>query len=134
MDKKSFYITTTLPYVNAPLHMGHALELVRADTVARYKKLTGYDVYFNTGTDEHGMKIYEKAKEKGVPVQKFIDDGFETFKEQLHMFGVSDEIHFVRTTDPHHEASAQEFWSRVEKNGYIYKKNYEAKYCVSCES
>jgi methionyl-tRNA synthetase len=134
MVKKSFYITTTLPYVNAPLHMGHALEFVRADTIARYKKLQGLDVYFNTGTDEHGIKNYQKAEEQKISAQKFVDAGFETFKEQLRMFGVSDDIHFVRTTDPHHEKAAQEFWRRVEKNGYIYKKNYEAKYCIGCES
>lgn len=131
--KNSFYITTTLPYVNAPLHMGHALEFVRADTIARYKKLLGFDVYFNTGTDEHGMKIYEKAKENNISPQEFVDQGFETFKEQLKMFGVSEDIHFVRTTDEHHIKAAQEFWKRVNDNGYIYKKNYEAKYCVGCE-
>ena len=134
MTKNNFYITTTLPYVNAPLHIGHALELVRADTIARYKKLIGYDVYFNTGTDEHGIKVYEKAKEKKIKVQNFVNQGFETFKEQLKMFGITDDAHFVRTTDEHHKKSAQEFWNRVYKNGYIYKKNYEAKYCVGCES
>ena len=133
-NNKNFYITTTLPYVNAPLHMGHALEFVRTDTIARYKKLVGYDVYFNTGTDEHGMKIYERAKKEGIDPQKFVDQGFETFKEQIKMFGVSDDIHFIRTTDKHHERAAQEFWKRVSNNGYIYKKNYEAKYCVGCES
>jgi methionyl-tRNA synthetase len=129
MKKNSFYITTTLPYVNAPLHMGHALEFVRADTIARYKKLIGDDVYFNTGTDEHGIKIYEKAKE-----QNLTDQGFKTFKNQIKMFGISEDVHFVRTTDENHVASAQEFWKRVFKNGYIYKKNYEAKYCIGCES
>jgi len=132
--QKSFYLTTTLPYVNAPLHMGHALEFVRADTIVRYKKLLGYDVYFNTGTDEHGLKIYEKAKEKGIETQKFVDQGFETFKEQLKMFGVVNDIHFIRTTDKSHEKAAQEFWKKVNENGYIYKKTYEAKYCVGCES
>lgn len=134
MKKDSFYITTTLPYVNAPLHMGHALEFVRADTIARYKKLRGYDVFFNTGTDEHGLKIYEKAKENNLSPKEFVDKGFETFKEQLKMFGVSEDIHFVRTTDEEHIASAQWFWKLVEKNGFIYKKNYEAKYCAGCES
>ncbi len=132
--QKTFFLTTTLPYVNAPLHMGHALEFVRADTIARYKKLSGFDVYFNTGTDEHGLKIFEKAKEKGLTAQEFVDQGFEVFKEQLKMFGVSDDIHFIRTTDKSHEKAAQEFWVRVNDNGYIYKKNYEAKYCVGCES
>jgi len=134
MKKNSFYITTTLPYVNAPLHLGHALELVRADTIARYKKLIGCDVYFNTGTDEHGIKIYEKAVENNLTAQEFVDKGFETFKEQLKMFGVSEDVHFVRTTDAHHEKAAQEFWKKVAQNGFIYKKNYEAKYCVGCES
>ncbi len=132
--KNSFYITTTLPYVNAPLHMGHALELVRADAIARSKKLAGFDVYFNTGTDEHGIKIYERAKEEGKEVQNFVDQGFETFKKQLKMFGVSEDVHFVRTTDPHHIKSAQYFWKLVADNGFIYKKNYEAKYCIGCES
>ncbi len=132
---KNFYITTTLPYVNAPLHMGHALEFVRADTIARYKKLIGGDVFFNTGTDEHGMKIFEKAEEKGIDVQSFVDQGFETFKESLSMFGVDESIlHFIRTTDKNHEKSAQEFWKKVKDNGYIYKKLYLAKYCVGCES
>ena len=134
MTKNNFYITTTLPYVNAPLHMGHALEFVRADTIARYKKLVGYDVFFNTGTDEHGMKIYEGAKAKGLEPQEFVDENFVVFKEQLQIFGLSSDVHFIRTTDKNHEAGAQEFWRRVADNGYIYKKNYEAKYCVGCES
>jgi methionyl-tRNA synthetase len=132
--KKAFYLTTTLPYINAPLHMGHALEFVRADTIVRYKKLQGFDVYFNTGTDEHGLKIFEKAKEKGVSTQEFVDTGFAIFKEQVKMFGVSDDIHYLRTTDEKHIRACQEFWKRVNDNGYIYKKNYEAKYCVGCES
>lgn len=133
-SQKTFYLTTTLPYVNAPLHMGHALEFVRADTIARYKKLIGYNVYFNTGTDEHGIKIYEKARENGLDTQEFVDQGFATFQEQLKMFGVASDVHFIRTTDEHHTKAAQEFWRCVSDNGYIYKKNYEAKYCVGCES
>jgi methionyl-tRNA synthetase len=133
-NKKSFYITTTLPYVNAPLHMGHALEFVRADAIARYKKLAGYDVYFNTGTDEHGMKIYEKAMLEKKSPQEFVDESFLKFKESVKIFGMDSEIlHFVRTTDKHHVSAAQAFWKRVNDNGYIYKKNYEAKYCVGCE-
>ena len=129
-----FYLTTTLPYVNAPLHMGHALEFIRADTIARYKKLIGYDVYFNTGTDEHGLKIFEKAKEQNKTPQEFVNEGFEIFKEQLKIFGISSDIHFIRTTDKKHEMLAQEFWKRVNDNGYIYKKTYKARYCVGCES
>ncbi len=132
--KKSFYITTTLPYVNAELHMGHALEFVRADAIVRYKKLAGFDVFFNTGTDEHGTKIYEKAAESGLDPQAFVDQGFENFKQSLDIFGVTKDIHFIRTTDEHHIKSAQAFWNKVQENGYIYKKNYASKYCVGCES
>jgi methionyl-tRNA synthetase len=132
--KKSFYLTSTLPYVNAPLHMGHALELIRADTIARYKKLQGFDVYFNTGTDEHGVKIYDKATSSGISAQDFVDQGFETFKEQLRMFNLCEDIHFIRTTDEKHIKIAQDFWRKVKENGYIYKKNYKTKYCSGCES
>ena len=135
MEQKSFYITTTLPYVNAPLHMGHALEFVRADAYARYKRLLGYDVYFNTGTDEHGVKIYTKALEAGLEPQEFVDRGFATFQDQLLSFGVdTTTTHFIRTTDTKHIRIAQEFWKRVQDNGFLYKKTYHAKYCVGCES
>lgn len=131
--KKPFYITTTLPYVNAPLHMGHALEFIRADAVARYKMLSGYDVFFNTGTDEHGQKIFTKAQEQGVSPQAFVDQSFLTFRQQVESFGMTESLHFIRTTDAHHMSAAQEFWKRVADRGYIYKKNYQAKYCVGCE-
>lgn len=133
MNKNSFYLTTTLPYVNADLHMGHALEFIRADIIARYKKLQGFDVFFNTGTDEHGIKIYEKALALGKDPKDFVDKSFLKFKESVKIFGMDDTLHFIRTTDLHHEKAAQEFWKRVYDNGYIYKKNYEAKYCVGCE-
>ncbi len=134
MSKNSFYITTTLPYVNAPLHIGHALEFVRADTIARYKKLLGHDVYFNTGTDEHGMKVYNTALRAKMIPQDFVDREFAAFREQIKMFGINEDVHFIRTTDKHHQEAAREFWERVDKNGYIYKKDYEAKYCVGCEN
>ncbi len=134
MEQKPFYLTTTLPYVNADLHMGHALEFVRADIIARYKKLQGFDVFFNTGTDEHGMKIFETAAKNGMTPQAYVDKSFESFKESVKIFGLDESVlHYVRTTDAHHEAAAQEFWKRCEANGYIYKKNYQAKYCVGCE-
>jgi len=133
-EKKPFYLTTTLPYVNADLHMGHALEFVRADIIARYKRLQGCDVFFNTGTDEHGMKIYERALENKLSPQEFVDNSFVRFKESVKIFGMDEEIlHFIRTTDENHIKSAEEFWIRCVNNGYIYKKNYEAKYCVGCE-
>ena len=130
---KTFYITTTLPYVNADLHMGHALEFVRADSIARYKKLAGFEVFFNTGTDEHGMKIFETAKEVSKSPKEFVDNAFKRFKEQAKSFGISEDVHYVRTTDERHEKSAQKFWQKVLNNGFIYKKNYKTKYCVGCE-
>lgn len=131
---RPFYITTTLPYVNAPLHMGHALEFIRTDAIVRYKKLIGNDVFFNTGTDEHGQKIYTKALEAGKSPQQFVDDAFAVFRKQVQAFGISEDAHFIRTTDEHHVRSAQVFWQRVADNGYIYKKSYQSKYCVGCES
>jgi methionyl-tRNA synthetase len=130
---KSFYLTTTLPYVNADLHMGHALEMVRADSFVRFKKLQGFDVFFNSGTDEHGMKIYEKALEKSKEPQGFVDEAFLRFKEQIKSFGMLEDLVLIRTTDKKHEEAAQRFWSEVKKNGFIYKKNYQTKYCVGCE-
>lgn len=132
-SEKTFYLTTTLPYVNADLHMGHALEFVRADIIARAKKLQGFDVYFNTGTDEHGMKIYERAVAEEKSPKEFVDDSFNRFKESVKIFGMDPDLHFIRTTDEHHEKAAQEFWKRVSDNGYIYKHNYQARYCVGCE-
>jgi len=132
-DNKKFYITTTLPYVNASPHMGHALEFVRADVIARYKKLQGFDVFFNTGTDEHGQKIYQKALEENKSVEEYSDYYANKFKELLNLLGISKDVNFIRTTDAHHIKSAQEFWKLCDKNGFIYKKNYQIKYCVGCE-
>ncbi len=131
--QKLFYITTTLPYVNSIPHIGHALEFIRADSIARFKKHEGFDVFFNTGTDEHGLKIYQKAEEAGVEPQVYVDQAAAKFKEILPMLGISQDVNFVRTTDEHHIKAAQEFWRVVKKNGYIYKKNYSVKYCVGCE-
>lgn len=114
--------------------MGHALEFVRTDTLARYYELLGHEVFFNTGTDEHGIKIFEKAAEQGVSVQDFVDENVAKFRDSLQMFGISDTAHYIRTTDAHHITAAQAFWKLVQNNGYIYKKNYTAKYCIGCES
>lgn len=133
MKKKPFYITTTLPYVNAEPHVGHALEFIRADVIARAKKLRGHEVFFNTGTDEHGTKIERNAASRNIPVQEFVDKSSETFKKLLPLLGISNEAHFIRTTDPRHIKCAEEFWKRCDKAGYIYKKNYTTKYCVGCE-
>ncbi len=113
--------------------MGHALEFVRADIIARYKKLLGYEVFFNTGTDEHGQKIYQKALDNKQTPQEFADFYAGKFKELLSLLGVSEDVNFIRTTDAGHIKTAQEFWKLCDKNGYIYKKNYQVKYCVGCE-
>lgn len=130
---KSFYITTTLPYVNSDPHVGFAMELVRADIIARSKKLEGFEVFFNTGTDEHGQKLFTAAKEAGKEVKEYVDGYAEVFKSLPNALGILEDIHFIRTTDVHHEKAAQEFWKLCDKNGYIYKKNYTTKYCVGCE-
>jgi methionyl-tRNA synthetase len=113
--------------------MGHALEFVRTDTIARYKTFQGFDVFFNTGTDEHGQKIAGKAEEKGLSPQEFVDESFLGFRQQIESFGLSEKVNLIRTTDAHHISAAQEFWKRCNDNGYIYKKNYQARYCVGCE-
>lgn len=132
-SRAPFYITTTLPYVNASPHMGHALEFVRADIIARFKKHLGFDVFFNTGTDEHGQKLFESSLKAGLDVKKYVDESSENFKKILHTLGISSDIHFIRTTDEKHIRTATEFWKKVKANGYIYKKNYKSKYCVGCE-
>jgi methionyl-tRNA synthetase len=129
---KKWYITTTLPYVNADPHIGFALEIVHADIVARAKALQGYDVFFNTGTDEHGQKIAEKAGEQGEDPQVYVDRYAEKFKTLRETLDLS-YTHFIRTTNAHHKAAAQEFWKRCDAAGDIYKKQYKVKYCVGCE-
>lgn len=130
--KKKFYITTTLPYVNADPHIGFALEIIQADVIARYYRSNGYEVFFNTGTDEHGLKILRGAEIEKLDPKKYCDIYAEKnrkLKEALNLSYNS----FVRTTDAHHIKSAQEFWGRCYKNGDIFKKNYKIKYCVGCE-
>ena len=133
MSKKNIYITTTLPYVNSDPHVGFAMEIIRADALARYYTLTGNNVFFNTGTDEHGLKIWQNAKDAGVDTKNYVDSYAEKFKGLSDILNLHDDIHFIRTTDENHIKAAQEFWKLVDKNGYIYKANYEAKYCVGCE-
>ncbi|MDE2312439.1 MAG: methionine--tRNA ligase [Patescibacteria group bacterium] len=129
-----FYITTTLPYVNSDPHLGFALELVQADAIARYhQSVLKQGVFFNTGTDEHGQKVYVKGKDSGKSIQDYVDEYAAKFRELVPALGISPEIHFIRTTDPHHVQAAQEFWRLCDKAGDIYKKNYQVKYCVGCE-
>ena len=132
--KKAFYITTTLPYVNADPHIGFALEMVQADIIARYRALSGDDVFFTTGTDEHGLKIYRKAEESGKDPQAYTDEYAAKFQQLKQKLDLHPELHFVRTTDPHHKMAAEEMWRRCEKAGDIYKKKYKGLYCVGDEA
>ena len=130
--RENFYITTTLPYVNADPHIGFALEIIQADVIARSKRQQGYRVFFNMGSDEHGVKILRKAQEANMDPKAYCDiyaAKFDNLKQALNVTYDN----FIRTTDEHHVAAAQEFWLRCQKNGDIYKKNYKIKYCVGCE-
>ena len=119
-----FYITTTLPYVNADPHIGFALEIIQADVIARYHKSLGEEVFFNTGVDEHGLKIYRKALEEKLDPQEYCDIYAKKFDDLKRSLNLSYN-NFIRTTDKHHEKAAQNFWKLCEKNGDIYKKNYK---------
>ena len=129
---KKFYITTTAPYVNSDPHIGFALEIIQADVIARYHQLLGEEVFFNTGTDEHGVKIYRKALEAKKDPQDYVDEYAAKFGRLKTALNLSYN-HSIRTTDPKHIAAAQEFWRRSLKNGDIYKKFYKVKYCSGCE-
>lgn len=127
------YITTTLPYVNARLHVGHAVDFVQADTLARLWRLMGHEVFFNTGVDEHGQKIVLSAEKAGEDVQSFVDRHAAEAAELKTLLSLSYDA-FIRTTDEGHQKAAQEMWRRCEAAGDIYKKSYTGWYCVGCES
>jgi methionyl-tRNA synthetase len=137
-EKNNVYITTTLPYVNADPHVGFAMEIIRADVLARYHRLKEREVFFNTGTDEHGAKIAEAAEKEGIDPKSYTDRYAEKFRELKELLGLSVD-NFVRTTDDHHVMAAQEFWNKCLANTNergepdIYKKLYRVKYCVGCE-
>ncbi len=132
---KKFYLTTTLPYVNGTPHIGHAMEFIRADILARHKRilLGKENVFFNTGTDEHGQKIAIEAKKQGLGPQEYTDKMVKTFYHLTKLFNISYD-NFIRTTDDYHIQAAQKFWQLVADNGYIEKRKYQAKYCVGCET
>ena len=132
MSKINRYITTTLPYVNADPHIGFASEVVSADALARYWRLIGHEVFFNTGTDEHGQKIAEKADEKGESRQDYVDHFANEFKKLGEGLGLSYD-RFIRTTDADHKAAAQAIWQKCLDSGDIYKKKYKGLYCVGDE-
>ena len=127
-----FYITTTLPYVNAEPHIGFAMEIIMADVLARHHRQMGDEVFFNTGTDEHGLKVYRKAQELGVDTQKYCDEQAPNYKNLRALLNLSWD-NFIRTTGTQHVKAAQEFWKKCDANGYITKKKYRIKYCVGCE-
>jgi methionyl-tRNA synthetase len=126
------YITTTLPYVNSDPHIGFALEIVQADALARFWRLTGHEVFFTTGTDEHGQKILQKAHEERRGVQEYVDHFAGEFHKLKEALGLSYDA-FIRTTNENHKAAAQELWKRCDAKGDIYKKKYKGLYCVGCE-
>lgn len=131
---KNYYITTTLPYVNEKPHIGHALEFVQADVVARWKKSQGNEVFFNTGTDEHGQKVFDAANKAGKDIQKYVDEYAQNFKELLPRLDISKDVHFVRTSDSTHAKAVQALWKHSMDKGDIYKKKYKGLYCVADEA
>lgn len=132
-NKKTYYITTPIYYPSANLHIGNTYTTVAADAIARYKRLKGYDVMFLTGTDEHGQKIQEKAKEKGVSPKAFVDEIVAGIKELWTLMDISYD-RFIRTTDDYHEEAVQKIFNRLYDKGDIYKSTYEGWYCTPCES
>ncbi len=134
--KGNFYITTPIYYPSAKLHIGHSYCTVATDAMARYKRLQGYDVLFLTGTDEHGQKIEDKAKEAGVTPQQYVDNIVEGEGGVLDLWKLMNISHdrFIRTTDDYHVASIQKIFKKMYENGDIYKGKYTGKYCKPCES
>ncbi len=131
-DKPAFYVTTPIYYVNDVPHIGHAYSTVGADALARFKRMDGYDVFFLTGTDEHGQKIAKTAKERALEPKQLADQVVERFKEAWAKLGISYD-RFIRTTDEDHRKAAQVFFKKVMDAGYIYKSHYEGWYCLPDE-
>ena len=135
MEKQARYITTTLPYVNSDPHIGFAYEILVADAFSRFWREQGYEVFFNTGTDEHGQKIAQKADEKGQDRQAYVDHYAAEFKKLADpVLGLNLSFdRFIRTTDEDHKRAAQAIWQRCAAAGDIYKQSYKGQYCVGCE-
>ena len=133
MEKKKFYVTTPIYYPSAEFHIGHCYTTIIADALARYKRLLGYDVFFQTGTDEHGQKIEKKAEEKGVTPKEYIDPIIDNAKDLWEKLGISYD-YFIRTTDEDHCKRVQEIFKRMYDKGDIYKGEYKGLYCTPCES
>ncbi|MBQ4627116.1 MAG: methionine--tRNA ligase [Clostridia bacterium] len=133
MDKKTYYITTPIYYPSDKLHIGHTYSTVAADTMARYKRFQGYDTFFLTGTDEHGQKIEDKAKEAGVTPKEYVDKIVAGIKDLWTLMNISNDK-FIRTTDEYHEKAVQKIFKKMYDKGDIYKGHYEGLYCKPCES
>ena len=133
MEKEKYYISTAIAYTSGKPHIGNTYEIVLADAIARYKRLQGYDVYFQTGTDEHGEKIELKANEAGVTPQEFVDEKAAEIKRIWDIMNTSYD-RFVRTTDKHHEEVVQHIFKYMYDKGDIYKGEYKGHYCTPCES
>ena len=132
-EKKTFYITTPIYYPSGNPHIGHCYTTVACDSIARYKRMQGYDVMFLTGTDEHGQKIEEKAKERGITPKQYVDEIVEIFKGLWRFMNISYD-RYIRTTDDYHIESVQKIFKELYDKGYIYKGEYAGKYCTPCES
>ena len=133
MSKKPYYITTAITYTSGKPHIGNTYEIILADSIARYKRMEGYDVFFQTGTDEHGQKVELKAEEKGVTPKEFVDDVAGEIKRIWDLMNTSYD-RFIRTTDEDHEKQVQKIFKKLYEQGDIYKGEYEGLYCTPCES
>lgn len=133
MEKKPFYITTPIYYPSGNPHIGHCYTTVACDSIARYRRMQGYDVMFLTGTDEHGLKIEQKAAEKGVTPKEYVDEVVKTFKKLWSYMNISYD-RYIRTTDDYHIETVQKIFKTLYDKGYIYKGEYKGKYCTPCES
>ena len=133
MEKKPYYISTAIAYTSAKPHIGNTYEIILADAIARYKRMTGYDVYFQTGTDEHGQKIQQKAEDAGITPQQHVDNVSAEIKRIWDLMNTSYDK-FVRTSDPEHKAKVQKIFKKMYDKGDIYKGKYVGKYCTPCES
>ena len=132
-DKEKFYITTAIAYTSRKPHIGNSYEIVMTDAIARYKRMQGYDVFFCTGTDEHGQKIEEYAEAAGVTPKEYVDKVAGEIKEICDLLNTTYD-HFIRTTDEHHEKTVQKIFKKLYDQGDIYKGEYEGLYCTPCES
>ena len=132
-DKKPFYITTPIYYPSGNPHIGHCYTTVACDSIARYRRMQGYDVMFLTGTDEHGLKIEQKAAEKGITPKQYVDEIVEIFKGLWEYMNISYD-RYIRTTDDYHIETVQKIFKDLYDKGYIYKGEYTGKYCTPCES